>query len=162
MLPSLLAGVRMLASTMLWNGDLPPAPPMSGALVSGCTFSVGPPGPPSPALCAAFTAHCTRFRDDLRSQHVHALKTSTPLQSKHDEDRDNPLRDVAFRTACTGGWTTASDATYLSAYTATCIVDGTDWIPFVFDDFLQSQFGKPDGSRAIHSDFIGCQVPAHA
>lgn len=50
----------------------------------------------------------------------------------------------------------------MSAYTATCIVDGIDWIPFVFDDFLQSQFGKPDGSRAISSDFIGCQVPAHA
>lgn len=150
-----------------WSGDLPPYPRDSGALVSACTFAVGPPGPPASALCPAFTAFCTRFRDDLRSRHIHQLKTAPWSLSKgstraNDDDGD-PLKHVKFRTGCTGGATDASDGTFLSAYTATCIVNGVDWVPYVFDQFLRAEFsdkGHEDEPLPIYSSFVGCQVPA--
>lgn len=150
-----------------WSGDLPPYPPNSGALVSACTFAVGPPGPPASALCPAFNTFCTRFRDDLHSRRIRSLKTSPPFRRERvkggDDDDGNPLKDVKFRTGCTGGAGEASDGSFLSGYTATCIVDGVDWVPYVFDQFLRAEFsekGKEDGELPIYSSFVGCQVPA--
>ena len=65
---------------------------------------------------------------------------------------------------CTGGARTAPDGSYISGYTATCAVEGVDWVPFVFSDFLQSEFGvRGEGGEeglSIYSSFVGCQVPA--
>ncbi|SPO21750.1 uncharacterized protein UTRI_01237_B [Ustilago trichophora] len=87
---------------------------------------------------------------------------------KQDEDGDenDPLHNVKFRSGCVGGAGLASDGTYLSGYTATCIVDGVDWVPFVFDSFLRKEFaeqrdGGQDGPLPIYTSFVGCQVPAH-
>ncbi|SJX61206.1 uncharacterized protein SRS1_12428 [Sporisorium reilianum f. sp. reilianum] len=151
-----------------WSGELPQWPTNSGASVSACTFALGPPGPPASALCPAFNAFCASFRDDMRSRRIRTLKTHPPLTrtrtNDDDEDPDNPLKDVKFRSGCTGGAETASDGSYLSGYTATCIVDGVDWVPYVFDRFLRAEFsesGNDDAPLPIYASFIGCQVPAH-
>ncbi|GAC97133.1 hypothetical protein PHSY_004718 [Pseudozyma hubeiensis SY62] len=145
-----------------WSGSLPPFPDTSGSLVSACTFAVGPPGPPASALCPAFDAFCTKFRDDIRSHHIRTLKSHPPLSPRNDDDDEHdPLSTVKFRTGCTGGSSTSSDGSYISAYTATCIVDGVDWVPFVFDQFLKAEFSEKGSDRLpIWSSFVGCQVPA--
>ncbi|SAM77085.1 uncharacterized protein UBRO_01705 [Ustilago bromivora] len=158
-----------------WIGDLPPGTPGTtdpesnirlGASVSSCTFVLGPPGPPASALCPAFISFCTSFKDDLRSKRISQLKTSPPLShntKRGDDDDSNPLKDIKFRTGCVGGSGLANDGSFLSGYTATCIFDGTDWIPFVFDSFIQAEFstGDQNAPLPIYSSFIGCQVPAH-
>lgn len=107
------------------------------------------------------------------SSSLQKAKAKTPKQArsnpgKHDEvgDDNDPLHNVKFRSGCVGGAGLASDGTYLSGYTATCIVDGVDWVPYVFDSFLRKEFaeegkGGEDGSLPIYSSFVGCQVPAH-
>ncbi|TKY84997.1 hypothetical protein EX895_006077 [Sporisorium graminicola] len=117
----------------------------------------------------------------MRSRHIRNLKSSPPLSRKarsrqvsalvskysgddDDQDPGNPLKDIKFRSGCTGGAETASDGTYLSGFTATCIVDGVDWVPYVFDQFLHAEFsekGKENEPLPIYTSFIGCQVPAH-
>ncbi|EST06273.1 hypothetical protein PSEUBRA_004157 [Kalmanozyma brasiliensis GHG001] len=160
------------AASPQWSGTLPPYPRDSGALVSACTFAVGPPGPPASALCPAFTVFCARFRDDMRSKHIRQLKSTPPFTStvkqasrKGRDDDGDPLKHVKYRTGCTGGATTASDGTFLSAYTATCIVNGVDWVPYVFDQFLRAEFGEKGHENdplPIYSSFVGCQVPTHS
>lgn len=167
------------AVRVMWSGELPPGDDANaGAAVSACTFAVGPPGPPATALCPAFTAYCAAFRDEMRSKRIRTLKSSPPLKpyrtnkvnwnrssGSGDEEGDDgdPLKDVKFRSGCVGGTGLASDGTYLSGYTATCIVDGVDWVPFVFDAFLRAEFAPDttDGPLPIYTSFVGCQVPAH-
>ena len=143
-------------------GDLPTLPPSTSTTISSCTFALGPPSPPpSYALCASLTAFCTRFRESMRSRRISTLKTRpllSPKETDDNDDDDNPLKNVSFRTGCTGGTTTTSDGSHLSAYTATCIVDGTDWIPYVFMEFLKAEFTEP---LPIKYEFIGCQIPTH-
>lgn len=119
----------------------------------------------------------------MRSRHIRNLKSNPPFSrptslsdrkarssqykldgDDEDDDPDNPLKDIKFRTGCTGGAELASDGTYISGFTATCIVDGVDWVPYVFDQFLRAEFseeGKENEPLPIYSSFIGCQVPAH-
>ncbi|KIS71223.1 uncharacterized protein UMAG_12127 [Mycosarcoma maydis] len=161
------ASTSSTSARLEWSGDLPPFPDNSGALVSACTFAVGPPGPPASALCPAFNAFCSSFRDDMRARHIRSLKSTAPFprpfsaSANDDDDQGNPLHHVKFRTGCTGGAETASDGSYISAYTATCIVDGVDWVPYVFDQFLRAEFSEKDKQELpIYSSFVGCQVPA--
>lgn len=110
-----------------WFGTLPPShtdPMVQGSLVSACTFAVGPPGP-SLALCPAFLEFCHAYKES-RSPHTRILKTRPlrPLTS-------SPLDKIRFRAGCTGGSDVASDGTYISGYTASCVVDGTEWVSLV-------------------------------
>lgn len=107
----------------------------------------------------------TTIHDALQDNQANRrIRTTYPTQDD-DEDEGNPLRGIKFRTGCVGGAQKASDASYLSAYTATCIVDGIDWVPYVFDTFIKAEFATeplPDGAPLpIYYSFVGCQIPAH-
>ncbi|SNX82513.1 uncharacterized protein MEPE_01219 [Melanopsichium pennsylvanicum] len=80
-----LASFNNLPIHPLWNGDLPLEGDdrmKVGASISACTFAIGPPGPPASALCSAFNAYCTNFKNDIRTRRLIQLKTSAPLKSK--------------------------------------------------------------------------------
>lgn len=110
-----------------WFGSLPPTGVdhmLQGSMVSACTFAVGPPGPDL-ALCPAFLQYCHAYKES-KSPDARALKTR-PLRPS----ASSPLDKIHFRAGCAGGSSLASDGTYISGYTASCVVDGTEWVSLV-------------------------------
>ncbi|KAN0060653.1 hypothetical protein ACQY0O_007311 [Thecaphora frezii] len=114
---------------------LPMLPPALGSMAVGtaCTFSLGPPAP-TPALCPAFTSFCQQYAQDL---------------------------NLPYATGCVGDSGETTEGNFISAYTLSCKIDGTENVATVFPEFVRTQLSwdGAEGPDAIPFSFIGCQIP---